>query len=222
MQRIYSTAIRCGLICRNSNASLKGCQLTWPPFPAPPPFASLSPPPPLPPPTPGLFCSSSSFPFCFSVSSANLASLTLHTMKLARGKREEAGITSSDSRRRGSIYLAPPWELWLLTHLRLQQLWGIWTGTSYGEERQELLISRLPPARQSFGYNFSWTLFFFSKSQLQWTSRSTSGLLSYADDSVIFYCTQEDVWVHYTVDISANRWSRFSSVNPEGSPKGLI
>lgn len=28
MQRIYSAAIRCRLICRNSNASLKGCQLT--------------------------------------------------------------------------------------------------------------------------------------------------------------------------------------------------
>lgn len=51
MRRIYPAAIRCGLICRNSNASLKGCQLTWPPFPAPllsPPSLLLSLPLPLP------------------------------------------------------------------------------------------------------------------------------------------------------------------------------
>lgn len=97
-------------------------------FSSTPPFASLSAPPsplPLPPPTSGLSHSSSLFPFCFSVSSANLASLTLHTMKPAHGKRDEEGITSSDSRCCRCIYLAPPWELWLLTHLRLQQLWGI-------------------------------------------------------------------------------------------------
>lgn len=68
-----SAAIRCGLICRNSKASLKGCYLTWPLFPNPSLFPCHTTPhlhPIISPPwTSGLSYSPSLFPFCFSVSS---------------------------------------------------------------------------------------------------------------------------------------------------------
>lgn len=62
------------------------------------------------------------FSFAFLCHLSDLASLTLHTMEPACGKCNKTAITSLAARSCRSIYLVPPWELWLLTHLQLQQL----------------------------------------------------------------------------------------------------
>lgn len=135
---------RCELIRCDWNASLKGCQLTWPPFPlfslfflfVPLPYSAFLLPPSLPPPSAWLtaFLLSSCVLLLYILSDLPSLTLLLHTMKAAHGKHDKMGTTSLNNRSHGSIYLPPPWELHLLTPLQLRQLeeslWGVSTGSS--------------------------------------------------------------------------------------------